>query len=171
MPMSAPCAWPGRVRVCEIPSRHPGSGPNTRACWVRSRFYEGKEPPPRAPGALWCLHPDHAMAAAVLSQGSFALAWPGVTVLALVLLFAVYAFMGAGFQAMQAFGSVTAGPVFGHLRASGCSQRRSVRLAKLLDELVGLGGSSLGEGTWLLRQARHQQDRAAEPTPGAGNRG
>lgn len=30
-------------------------------------------------------------------------------------LFAVYAFIGAGFQAMQAFGSVTVGPVFGHL--------------------------------------------------------
>jgi uncharacterized membrane protein HdeD (DUF308 family) len=47
--------------------------------------------------------------------GIIALAWPGVTVLALVILFAVYAFIGAGFQAMRAFSSATAGPVFGFL--------------------------------------------------------
>src|SRR5271166_675278 len=47
--------------------------------------------------------------------GVVALAWPGVTVLALVVVFAVYAFIGAGLQAMQAFTSRTAGPVFGHL--------------------------------------------------------
>jgi uncharacterized membrane protein HdeD (DUF308 family) len=47
--------------------------------------------------------------------GVVALAWPGVTVLALVVVFAVYAFIGAGLQAMQAFSSRTAGPVFGHL--------------------------------------------------------
>lgn len=47
--------------------------------------------------------------------GLAALAWPGVTVLALVLLFAVYAFVAAGLQAMRAFSSRDAGPVFGHL--------------------------------------------------------
>src|ERR1039458_3470477 len=47
--------------------------------------------------------------------GIIALAWPQVTVLALVILFAVYAFIAAGLQAMQAFSSRTAGPVFGHL--------------------------------------------------------
>jgi len=47
--------------------------------------------------------------------GIIALAWPGVTVLALVILFAVYAFIDAGLEAMQAFSSGTAGPVFGHL--------------------------------------------------------
>jgi uncharacterized membrane protein HdeD (DUF308 family) len=47
--------------------------------------------------------------------GIIALAWPGVTVLALVILFAVYAFIDAGLQAMRAFSSRTAGPVFGHL--------------------------------------------------------
>ena len=47
--------------------------------------------------------------------GIIAIAWPGVTILALVILFAVYAFIGAGLQAMRAFGSATAGPVFGHL--------------------------------------------------------
>ena len=31
--------------------------------------------------------------------GIIAIAWPGVTILALVILFAVYAFMGAGLQA------------------------------------------------------------------------
>src|SRR5215831_7428543 len=47
--------------------------------------------------------------------GIIALAWPGVTVLALVILFAIYAFIDAGLQAMRAFSSRTAGPVFGHL--------------------------------------------------------
>ncbi len=47
--------------------------------------------------------------------GIIAIAWPGVTVLALVILFAVYAFLDAGLQAVQGFSSRTAGPVFGHL--------------------------------------------------------
>lgn len=52
-----------------------------------------------------------------LAVGVTALAWPGITVLALVVLFAVYAFMASGLEAMRAFGSRTAGPVFGHLLA------------------------------------------------------
>ena len=44
-----------------------------------------------------------------------ALAWPSVTVLALVILFASYAFIAAGLQAARAFSSRTAGPVIGHL--------------------------------------------------------
>jgi uncharacterized membrane protein HdeD (DUF308 family) len=47
--------------------------------------------------------------------GVIAIAWPGVTILALVILFAVYAFMAAGLQAARAFSSRNAGPVFGHL--------------------------------------------------------
>jgi uncharacterized membrane protein HdeD (DUF308 family) len=47
--------------------------------------------------------------------GIFAIAWPGVTILALVILFAVYAFMLAGLQGARAFSSRSAGPVFGHL--------------------------------------------------------
>jgi uncharacterized membrane protein HdeD (DUF308 family) len=47
--------------------------------------------------------------------GILALAWPGITVLALVILFAVYAFMAGGLQAMLAFSSEGAGPVIGHL--------------------------------------------------------
>ena len=47
--------------------------------------------------------------------GVIALAWPGVTVLALVIVFAGYAFMAAGLQAARAFSSGTAGPVIGHL--------------------------------------------------------
>src|SRR2546425_12099054 len=35
--------------------------------------------------------------------GIIAIAWPGVTILALVILFAVYAFMDAGLQAARAF--------------------------------------------------------------------
>jgi uncharacterized membrane protein HdeD (DUF308 family) len=47
--------------------------------------------------------------------GIIAIAWPGVTIAALVILFAIYAFIGAGMQAARAFGSLTAGPVAGHL--------------------------------------------------------
>ena len=47
--------------------------------------------------------------------GIVALAWPGVTVLALVILFASYAFIAAGLQAARAFSSRNAGPVIGHL--------------------------------------------------------
>ena len=47
--------------------------------------------------------------------GIIALAWPGVTVLALVYLFAIYAFVDAVLQGTRAFSSRTAGPVFGHL--------------------------------------------------------
>jgi uncharacterized membrane protein HdeD (DUF308 family) len=47
--------------------------------------------------------------------GIIAIAWPGVTVLALVILFAIYAFIGAGLQTMRAFSSGGAGPVAGHL--------------------------------------------------------
>jgi uncharacterized membrane protein HdeD (DUF308 family) len=47
--------------------------------------------------------------------GIIAIAWPNVTILALVILFAVYAFMAAGLAATRAFTSRTAGPVFGYL--------------------------------------------------------
>src|SRR5499433_1123668 len=47
--------------------------------------------------------------------GIIAIAWPQATILALVILFAVFAFMDAGLQAARAFSSRSAGPVFGHL--------------------------------------------------------
>jgi uncharacterized membrane protein HdeD (DUF308 family) len=47
--------------------------------------------------------------------GIVAIAWPGVTILALVILFAIYAFVAAGLQTMRAFSSGSAGPVLGHL--------------------------------------------------------
>ena len=47
--------------------------------------------------------------------GIVALAWPGVTVLALVVLFAIYAFIAAGMEVVKAFSSERAGPVMGHL--------------------------------------------------------
>jgi uncharacterized membrane protein HdeD (DUF308 family) len=50
-----------------------------------------------------------------VAVGIVALAWPGITVLALVILFAVYAFIAAGLEAMRAFGAAKAGPVTGHL--------------------------------------------------------
>jgi len=50
-----------------------------------------------------------------LAVGLTALAWPGVTVLALVIMFAVYSLTAAGLQAARAFASRNAGPVAGHL--------------------------------------------------------
>ncbi len=47
--------------------------------------------------------------------GIVAIAWPSVTVLALVILFAIYAFIGAGLAATRAFNSASAGPVVGYL--------------------------------------------------------
>jgi len=47
--------------------------------------------------------------------GIIAIAWPGVTILALVTLFAIYAFIAAGLQSARAFSSRDAGPVIGHL--------------------------------------------------------
>jgi uncharacterized membrane protein HdeD (DUF308 family) len=47
--------------------------------------------------------------------GIVAIAWPGVTILSLVILFSVYAFVDAGLQTMRAFSSRSAGPVLGHL--------------------------------------------------------
>ena len=44
--------------------------------------------------------------------GIIAIAWPNVTILALVIVFAVYAFIAAALQTMRAFSSATAGPVF-----------------------------------------------------------
>ena len=52
------------------------------------------------------------LAAAV---GVMALAWPKVTVLALVIVFAVYAFIASGLEVVRAFSSPKAGPVAGHL--------------------------------------------------------
>jgi uncharacterized membrane protein HdeD (DUF308 family) len=50
-----------------------------------------------------------------VAVGVMALAWPKVTVLALVIVFAVYAFMASGLEVVRAFASPKAGPVFGHL--------------------------------------------------------
>lgn len=50
-----------------------------------------------------------------LGLGIVTLAWPGVTVLALVILFAVSAFTAAVLEAARAFDSNRPGPVFGHL--------------------------------------------------------
>jgi uncharacterized membrane protein HdeD (DUF308 family) len=56
-----------------------------------------------------------ALGVLAVAVGVIAIVWPGVTILALVILFAIYAFMGAGLQAARAFSSRSAGPVFGHL--------------------------------------------------------
>jgi uncharacterized membrane protein HdeD (DUF308 family) len=50
-----------------------------------------------------------------LVVGVLAVAWPGITVAAFVIVFAVYAFIAAGLQAARGFGSRKAGSVAGHL--------------------------------------------------------
>lgn len=57
---------------------------------------------------------------------------PGITNLALVIPFAVYAFTDARLHAMKAFSSRAAGPVFGHLLLG--------RTAGTPDALTRLGG-------------------------------
>ena len=47
--------------------------------------------------------------------GVVSVAWPNITVGAIVLLFAVYAFIAAVTDGMRAFSSDSAGPVFGYL--------------------------------------------------------
>jgi uncharacterized membrane protein HdeD (DUF308 family) len=47
--------------------------------------------------------------------GILALVWPGITILALVILFAVYAFMDAFFEGARAFSSKQVWPVLGYL--------------------------------------------------------
>src|SRR5215471_20911433 len=53
-----------------------------------------------------------------LAVGIIALVWPNVTILALVILFAVFAFMDAGLSAARAFSSDKAGSVVGYLLLS-----------------------------------------------------
>jgi len=50
-----------------------------------------------------------------VAVGITALAWPRITVLALVILFALYAFIAVGLEVMRAFSSDRAWPVIGHL--------------------------------------------------------
>jgi uncharacterized membrane protein HdeD (DUF308 family) len=62
-------------------------------------------------------HSTHLILIGVLAViiGVIAVAWPGITILALVIMFAIYAFMDAGLQTARAFSSGRAGPVLGHL--------------------------------------------------------
>jgi uncharacterized membrane protein HdeD (DUF308 family) len=50
-----------------------------------------------------------------VAVGIIALAWPQVTVLVVVILFAVFAFFAFGLEAARAFSSAKAGSVLGHL--------------------------------------------------------
>ena len=53
-----------------------------------------------------------------IAIGVISVAWPNITVGALVILFAVYAFIAAAADAVRAFRSDTAGPVIGYLLLS-----------------------------------------------------
>jgi uncharacterized membrane protein HdeD (DUF308 family) len=50
-----------------------------------------------------------------IAVGIISVAWPGITVGAFVILFAVYAFIAAGMEALRAFSSDRPGPVVGYL--------------------------------------------------------
>ena len=50
-----------------------------------------------------------------IAVGVLAIAWPGVTVFALVIIFAIWAFVDGFTQLMRAFSSDGAGPVIGHI--------------------------------------------------------
>jgi len=50
-----------------------------------------------------------------IAIGIIAIAWPGITIGAFVVLFAIAAFASGFWQAMRGFSSETAGPVVGHL--------------------------------------------------------
>jgi uncharacterized membrane protein HdeD (DUF308 family) len=50
-----------------------------------------------------------------IAVGVVAIAWPGITIGAFVIVFAIAAFASGFMQAMEAFSSGTAGPVVGHL--------------------------------------------------------
>ena len=50
-----------------------------------------------------------------VAVGVLSVAWPGITVGAFVIVFAIYAFIGAGMDAARAFTSDRAGPVAGYL--------------------------------------------------------
>src|SRR5690348_5785832 len=100
--------------------------------------------------------------------GIIALAWPSVTVLALVILFAVYAFMAAGLQAARAFSSRNAGPVLGHLLLG------LVDLAAGVIALAWPGPTALVlvliVGVWAITAGLVEFSAAFAPGEPAGNR-
>lgn len=63
---------------------------------------------------------------AAIAVGVVSVAWPDITIGAFVLLFAFYAFVTAGADAVRAFASRDAGPVLGYLLLSGLSAAAGV---------------------------------------------
>ena len=53
-----------------------------------------------------------------IAVGVVSVAWPGITVGAFVILFAIYAFIAAGMEVLRAFSSDRPGPVVGYLLLS-----------------------------------------------------
>ena len=102
--------------------------------------------------------------------GVIALAWPSVTVLALVILFAVYAFVASGMEAARAFSSRNAGPVVGHLLLG------LVDLAAGMAALVWPGPTALVlvliVGVWAVTAGLVESSPPSAPAspPGPGRR-
>ena len=82
-----------------------------------------------------------------LAVGIIALAWPSVTVLTLVILFAIYAFIASGLEAMRAFSSAKAGPVIVHLLLA---------LVDLAAGVVALAFPGRAEVSMLIAKNRRQ---------------
>jgi uncharacterized membrane protein HdeD (DUF308 family) len=77
-----------------------------------------------------------------LIVGIIAVAWPGVTVYALVILFAVYAFIDAILQAARAFSGLRAGAVVGRLLLA---------LVGVLELFAAFGaGEAAGTRAWFV---------------------
>lgn len=80
---------------------------------------------------------------AAVALGLIAVVWPGITVGALVVLFAVNCFMSAGNDAAVAFRGDRAGPVVGHLLPA------FVSLAAGVTALVWPGITALALAVWI----------------------
>ena len=103
-----------------------------------------------------------------VAVGIMALAWPQVTVLALVILFAVYAFIAAGLEAMRAFSSPAAGDrvrapaprTGGSCGRSGCPDLARAHRSRARADRRHLGGHRRRRGD-RRRLRRRRADRGA----------
>lgn len=101
------------------------------------------------------------LGAHAIIAGILALASPVATILALAVLFAVYAFIAAGLQAARAFTSATAGPVFGHLLGALIDLAAGV-VALLWPAPTALGKFSRAEGITIKLVIRGTFTRCAD---------
>jgi uncharacterized membrane protein HdeD (DUF308 family) len=73
-----------------------------------------------------------------LAVGIIAIAWPNVTIGAVVIIFAIATFVNGARQAAHAFSSGRVGPVVGVARGEGAGQRALLGLRGLLSASLGI---------------------------------